>query len=208
MKKILNSIKKYITTGANFIWHYIKVSFNYIIENAWIQPIIIVLLLFGIIFGIQGIINVSDDIAGWFRNEEESSEHLFTKMTYEELGQKREADEDFIFFIGYDECGYCQQYYDVVDQYIRSYDEEVFYLDVGRDSSGSYLDPSLEDRHMDELLEEFQDVLWHVSAFDGAQGISTPTSVIVENGEFVDANVGFIEGTDFLEFMAGENIPE
>ena len=48
------------------IGHFFRNIWRYIMTNAWIQPILIVALIFAIIFGLTGVPKLFDKIEGWF----------------------------------------------------------------------------------------------------------------------------------------------
>ena len=55
LKKVLFAIGRFFRN----IW-------RYIMTNAWIQPILIVALIFAIIFGLTGIPALIDEVKSWF----------------------------------------------------------------------------------------------------------------------------------------------
>ena len=57
MKKVLKSVGNFFKKVGLFIWKYLKICWNYIKENAWIQPIALVVLIFALVFGFQGIVD-------------------------------------------------------------------------------------------------------------------------------------------------------
>ena len=75
MKKFFKGVGNFFKRIGLFIWKYLKICWNYIKENAWIQPIAIVALIFGLVFGFQAIVD-------GIENLKQSSETKDSKKTY------------------------------------------------------------------------------------------------------------------------------
>ncbi len=210
-KKFWKSIGNFFVKIGKFIAKVFKVSFNYVKENFWIQPIIIVALIFALVFAFQGIVNNFDKIKGWFTSSEET-QNQYTRMSMEELNQKLEAGDDFIFFIGSDTCSACHHYFPVINTYVSTNNVTVYELDISTDENDAYVDYTLKTSDLDEIVEKLSQ-LTHRDELMNMQYLSTPTTIIVRNGQFVDARIGAIgqedasDYLDFVEFMNGEQIP-
>ena len=128
----------------------------------------------------------------------------------QELQGKLDAKEDFVFYIGYEECSACHTYNVVVNKYIKSTGTKFYYLDVGR-KDGVYIDYTLEQRNIDEILEALGEIS-HRDELENLEGLSTPTTIVVRNGIFVDAKIGAIglqdasDYLDYVEFIEGNQV--
>jgi predicted bacteriocin transport accessory protein len=191
VKSIGNFFKK---VGA-FISKYFKISWNYVKENAWLQPIIIVALIFGLVFGFQGIVNGVEKIKANIENKDEAKDK-FTKLTMAEAREKIKNGDDFALFIGAHDCVYCNDFKTVVNKYIDSTGNMIYYIDI-HDTSDSTID--------NKYLVEWTEMLGEIATrdFDGTN-LSTPTVVVIRDGEFADAKSGaqgLSGGTDYLNFV-------
>lgn len=202
---IWNLIKR----GVKFIWNYIKIAYEYVKDNAWIQPIVIVILIFALVFTLQGAINGFGKIGEWFKKDkEETTINLYTTISMDELREKLDNGEDFVFIISQDTCSACLSYYPVLNQYLKDNDDKVIYaLNITAD-----VDLTLKSTDKDEIRERLEE-LTHRADFEGMTGLSTPTTIIVRNGEFVDAKLGALGNTggtsyeEFVNFVEGNEIP-
>ena len=202
MKKFFKAIGNFFKKIGLFIWKYLKICWNYIKENAWIQPIALVLLIFALVFGFQGIVNGIEKIKENSETKKESS-HSYIKLTMNEVREKLSNKANFVFLIGANDCYHCQDFKPVVNKYIKSTGNTIYYIDI-HDSS----DYTLENRYLIEWTEMLQEI----ETRDFSNGLSTPTVVIIRNGEFVDAKSGAqgleggMEYLNFVKFVEGEYI--
>lgn len=178
-----------------FIWKYLKLSWGYIKENAWLQPIVIVALIFGLVFGFQGIVNGVEKIKANIANKEENKDR-YTKLTMAQVREKLDNGDDFALFIGAHDCVYCNDFKTVVNKYISSTGNMIYYIDI-HDTSDSTIDS--------KYLVEWAEMLGDIDTrdFDGTN-LSTPTVVVIRGGEFADAKSGaqgLNGGTDYLNFV-------
>lgn len=203
MKKFFKAIGNFFKKIGLFIGKYFKICWNYIKDNAWIQPIAIVALIFGLVFGMQGIINGVEKIKANIENKEKSEKTLYTKVTMGEVETKLDNGEDFVLFIGAHDCAYCELFKDVVNKYVKASGNMIYYIDI-HDSSDSTIDS--------KVLVSWSQMLQEIDTreFDGS--LSTPTTVVVRGGEFADAKSG-AQGLDggeeylnFVKFVEGEYI--
>ena len=195
MKKLFKAIGHFFKKIGLFIGKYLKVSWNYIKENAWIQPIAIVALIFAFVFGFQGVVNAVEKIKESSETKNDSKKDVYTKLTMGAVIEKLDAKEDFALFIGAHDCVYCEEFKSVVNKYINSTDNMIYYIDI-HDTSDSTIDSKVLVSWA-ELLEEID-----TRDFDGS--LSTPTVVIIRDGEFADAKSGaqgLDGGTDYLNFV-------
>lgn len=209
MKKFFKAIGNFFKKVGLFIWKYLKVCWNYIKDNAWIQPIVIVALIFGLVFGFEGIVNLVEKA----KNGETGSgskKNKYITLTMEEVEEKLEAKEDFTLFIGSHDCTYCISFAKVINKYIESSGNDVYYVDLGNSLSfESSIYTSWAERlgNIDTRAEVEKDD----GGFNG-KSISTPTVVVVRKGEFADAKSGAqglsggMEYLNFVDFVNGDFI--
>ena len=195
MKNFFKAIGNFFKKIGLFIWKCLKVSWNYIKENAWLQPIAIVVLIFGLVFGFQGIVEGVEKIKASSETKNNKKD-LFDRLTMKEVREKLDNGDDFVLFIGAHDCVYCQDFKTVVNRYIKSNEGKmIYYIDI-HDSS----DTSIDGKYLTEWAEMLQDI--DTRDFDGS--LSTPTVVVIRGGEFADAKSGaqgLSGGTDYLNFV-------
>lgn len=205
MKKFFVAIGNFFKKIGLFIWKYLKIAFNYVKENAWLQPIVLVVLIFGLVFGIQGIVNAVDKAKENSSSETANGKDVFTKITYGEVESKLDNGDDFVLFIGSHNCYHCSQFKKVVNKYVSSTGKMIYYIDID-DTSDTTRDTN--------ILLEWKEDLDEIATrdYDKEDSLSTPTTVVIRNGKFVDAKSGAIglEGGDeylnFTKFVEGEYI--
>jgi len=195
VKNFFKVIGNFFKKIGLFIWKWLKVSWNYIKENAWIQPIAIVVLIFALVFGFQGIVDGIEKIKASSETEKKGKD-IFDKLTMKEVREKLDNGDDFVLFIGAHDCIHCQDFKTVVNKYIRSNEGKmIYYIDI-HDSS----DTTIDTKYLTEWAEMLQDI--DTRDFDGS--LSTPTVVVIRDGEFKDAKSGaqgLSGGTDYLNFV-------
>lgn len=205
MKKFFISIGRFFKKIGLFIWKYLKIAFNYVKENAWLQPIALVVLIFALVFGIQGIVTAVDNAKANSSSSSSSEKDVYTKITYGEVQEKLDNGDDFILFIGSHNCYHCTQFKKVVNKYISSTGNMIYFIDID-DTSDTTRDI--------KYLTEWKEYLDEIDTRDFADedSLSTPTTVVVRDGVFADAKSGALglEGGDeylnFTKFVEGQYI--
>lgn len=196
-------MKKFFIAVGNFfkkIWaiicKYSKVTWNYIKENGWLQPILIVALIFALIFGFVEIKEGIEKIKASNEQKEKSKRDVFDKLSMKEVTDKLNNGDDFVLFIGAHDCVYCEEFKSVVNQYINSNPGKmIYYIDI-HDTSDSTIDS--------KILLEWAEMLADIDTRDFTGSLSTPTVVVIRDGEFADAKSGaqgLDGGTDYLNFV-------
>lgn len=205
MKKFFVSIGNFFKKIGLFIWKYLKIAFNYVKENAWLQPIVLVVLIFGLVFGIQGIVNAVDKAKENNSSGTVNGKDVFTKITYGEVKSKLDNGDSFILFIGSHMCDHCTQFKKVVNKYVSSTGNMIYYVDIDDTS-----DTTRDTRYLLEWKEYLNEI--DTRDYASQESLSTPTTVVIRNGEFADAKSGAIglnggdEYLNFTKFVEGEYI--
>lgn len=128
----MNVLKKVIFAIGRFfrnIW-------RYIMTNAWIQPILIVALIFAIIFGLTGIPALIDEVKSWGDDTTDNKIKNQKKIDYDEFMEMYNGNESFFVVFGEDDCANCRKLYKTINTYMD--DEEhkeivnakIYYFDV------------------------------------------------------------------------------
>ena len=96
----------------------------------------------------------------------------------EEIMEKLENDESFVFVIGTSTCPACTQYQAIVEELIKNKDAEVFYIESDKVDQAAVLE--LVENYLDNELE------W------------TPTTYFVVDGEVTEILPGSLRYTELV----------
>lgn len=97
------------------------------------------------------------------------------EINYQELTQNLNSDVTFVLYIGRPDCGDCQEFYPILEEYIESHEGTgIYYLNIKsfRDQANK------EDASQEE--KDFYENLYKKLHFDW-----TPTIHIISNGKFI-----------------------
>ena len=156
MKNFFKKIGNFFKKIWNFICKYCKIAWNYIAENAWLQPILIVALIFVLVFGLVGVVEGVEKIKASNEEKRLAAKDQFKKLTMDQVREKLKDGEDFALFIGAHDCVYCNDFKSVVNKYISSTGKMIYYIDI-HDTSDSSISPSLH-RDQEHVFPLFQTV--------------------------------------------------
>lgn len=129
------------------IGHFFRNIWRYIMTNAWVQPILIVALIFAIIFGLTALPGMFDKIGSWFDDTQDSkikSKYAKT-IDIDEFYELYDGNESFVIVIGEDDCANCKTLYSTINTYM---DDE---------SHREIVDTKIYFLNITELLEAVQD---------------------------------------------------
>lgn len=206
MKKFLKSVGNFFKKIGLFIWKYLKICWNYIRDNAWIQPIAIVVLIFGLVFGVQGIINGVEKIKENRETKNDEKNNLFIQLSMGEVKEKlASSDNTFTLFIGQTGCFHCDNMKTIVNKYISTTGKDVYYVDINNPD-----DYTFDRNYFNQWIEMLEDIetrdLISVDPDTGLKSMGTPTFVVVQNGEFADAKSGELEYLNFVDVVSGKYV--
>lgn len=85
-----------------------------------------------------------------------------TELSFEEYQTKIENKDSFILVLAQTTCSHCKVYKKYLNEIIKEYDVDIYLLNV------------------DKITKEEENIL--TSLFTFSDGISTPTTIFVENG--------------------------
>lgn len=198
MKKVFRAIGRFFKS----IWRYVK-------QNAWIQPILMVGLIFAIIFGLTAAPDAWDTVKGWFTTDSEEPQHV------EELGgsdskdgesaegtkdliKMFEDDETFIVIFGGTDCSLCKSFNkSVLNVYLDSdqgkkYRDDIYYYYSNQYIE--YINSVYEDDGKDaaqDLVDIYEDKLmtsYYIPAYEEFEGNEYSTmSTVGDEIEFYSA---------------------
>ena len=110
-------LKKVLTA----IGHFFRNIWRYIMANAWVQPILIVALIFAIIFGLTALPGMFDKIGSWFDDSTDSKiKSKYSKnIDIDEFYELYEGNESFVIVFGEDDCANCKTLYSTINTYME-----------------------------------------------------------------------------------------
>lgn len=197
MRKIFGGIGRLFKS----LWRYVR-------NNAWIQPILMVGLIFAIIFGLTKAPGAWDTVKGWFKTDTEEPQNIT------ELGGKKskngesakgtneliamfEDDKTFVVIFGGTDCTLCKSFNkNVLNVYLDSKTGEKYQDDIYYYYSNQFIE-YLNDLYEDdseaeakELAEKYEEKLMlnhFIPAYEEFYGEEYTTKSTVGNIEFYSA---------------------
>ncbi|MBQ2947127.1 MAG: thioredoxin family protein [Bacilli bacterium] len=110
-----------------------------------------------------------------------------TNEVMKEFNKQFNSKERKVIFFASSSCGYCELQKPILETIAEDYDME--YLEIDAATLGA--------KQRNEIIEKLE--------IEG----KTPTTVIVQNGKVIDVAEGYIEGRNYVEFFASnELLPE
>lgn len=199
-------------------------------NNYWIQPLLLVLIVFILVFSLQGFDSVINSIRNWISPNSKCS--ACTSMKYDKAKEKLAAikDEEALYVLVYeDDCEACKNIYQRLNNYIKANGLTVYSINIGIKKENSltgevtYYDNSLgldaDGNGQDELAELAESVrLYLVNYTDSSvsktaytYSLAKPTLIRFVKGEDGATVQGALSDsskftTEYLkEFTSAEN---
>ena len=107
LKKVLFAIGRFFRN----IW-------RYIMTNAWIQPILIVALIFAAIFALTGIPSLIDEIKSWTDDTTDNKIKNQKTIDYDDFMKMYNNNETFFVVFGEEDCANCKTLYKTINTYM------------------------------------------------------------------------------------------
>lgn len=196
----MNKIKDIFIKIGKAIKKFWSATINFFKESPWASTLAIVVGILLFIFIVQGVVKGVDKCNN--KNSETAEINKAITLTSTEVMEKINNNETFILFMGSHSCAHCKQFYKTINTYVDS-GNTVYYIDLDDTS-----DPT-RTRYLPILQEKLVE---GIPADRAIEDLSTPTTVYVKDGEFVDAvqgAYGMEGGTNyaiFCDVMEGKYI--
>lgn len=193
------------------IGHFFRAIWRWIINTAWVQPLLIVGIIFGVIFSINPVVSFFSNL---FKEDNEITLYRDREIEYTELQEKIENGEDFIVIFFRDDCSGCESILPSVNNFYKdnsSLKQNFFTIDTHNedfvDDTEAYGDI------LDDIAvsyNEYTDPKYKLDSSDYPSTFSTPTIAKYVDGLVNDVRLG-IESSDtngsiyvqFSEFVKG-----
>jgi thioredoxin-related protein len=114
-----NPIKKFLKVVGHGLAVAFKAVVHFIQLNAWIQPLLVIGVIFGLIFGLAGIPKIITSIKSCSNTTEklEKFKNVTNLKTVDELKEQQEKDGDFIIIFGTSTCEICSNFAKSLNNY-------------------------------------------------------------------------------------------
>ena len=125
LKKVLFAIGRFFRN----IW-------RYIMTNAWIQPILIVALIFAAIFALTGIPSLIDEIKSWTDDTTDNKIKNQKTIDYDDFMKMYNNNETFFVVFGEEDCANCKTLYKTINTYMDDKEHKeivnakIYFFDV------------------------------------------------------------------------------
>ncbi|MDD3383654.1 MAG: thioredoxin family protein [Bacilli bacterium] len=177
-------------------------------NNYWLQPLLLVLLVFVLVFSLQGVPSLVETVKGWFNPT--SGCKSCTTATYDSAITATEGSDDTYVLVTQTSCSACESFYPVVNKFLATYpDYKIYVIDVEY-SDDAYNDSTLSDAKIYEfgaLINVAITTSGYSSIYNSSSdtyAISTPTLVKFNDGKALEALVGSSTYIELVEFMEAD----
>ena len=178
---------------------------KYIKSNYWLQPLLLVLAVFVIVFGLQLIPTVSTTIKGWINPTDKCKECIQSNL--EQVSEKIDNGEEIVVLIGSKDCSNCIKFYPVVDKYLGvKKDVDVYYISFDQEND-EYVDTTITEElnlAFGEKLDTYYTSNRMGTIWDDELNTylyDTPTMVKFNGGVVEDVQYGTTDYNGLLEFL-------
>lgn len=177
-------------------------------NNYWLEPVLLIVLIFALIFVLRGIPSISQTIKGWFSpTQEEVPCPSCTVVTFEEANKHIEEDKECWVLITQETCTSCAKAYPLIEKLLSTNEAiDFFKIDIEKNAD-EYNDSTI----TDELLYSFGQLIdvgvttaGHTSFYDEENDeyvFETPTVMHFENGKATGALIGIPDYAALAEFV-------
>jgi hypothetical protein len=174
-------------------------------DNYWLQPVLLVSLVFILVFSLQAVPGIVNTVQGWFETNEECKECEFVNYTTV-AGEITRSSNTYVL-ITQKGCAACQAFYPVVDRFlVANPDIRLLVVDIEK-IADIYTDPTLTDENIYEF-GKLVDVGVTSSNFNTIYNASTdfydfltPTLVEFNTNRATKALVGSVDYVTLADFF-------
>jgi hypothetical protein len=174
-------------------------------DNYWLQPVLLVSLVFVLVFSLQAVPGIVNTVQGWFDTNEECEECEF--VNYSTVAGEITLSSNTYVLITQKGCAACQAFYPVVDRFlVANPDIRLLVLDIEK-IADIYTDPTLTDENIYEF-GKLVDVGVTSSNFNTIYNASTdfydfltPTLVEFNTNRATKALVGSVDYVTLADFF-------
>lgn len=139
-----------------------------------------------IVFSLGFIVYVKSTDTGEPKNPADSVsiEDSVNKATVDEVRENIDKKDKYVFILGDDNCHGCIMFKNNLKKLVAEENVQLDYIDL-------LVEPQ---ENVEQLLADLE--------YDMSQGLSTPSTFIIENGEIVDTVVGAVPLEDLLDMYS------
>jgi thiol-disulfide isomerase/thioredoxin len=174
-------------------------------DNYWLQPVLLVSLVFVLVFSLQAVPGIINTVQGWFETNEECEECEFVNYTTV-AGEITRSSNTYVL-ITQKGCSACQEFYPVVDRFLAANEDiKLLVIDIEK-IADIYTDPTLTDENIYEF-GKLVDVGITSSNFNTIYNATTdfydfltPTLVEFNTNRATKALVGSVDYVTLADFF-------
>jgi thiol-disulfide isomerase/thioredoxin len=174
-------------------------------DNYWLQPVLLVSLVFVLVFSLQAVPGIVNTVQGWFETNEECEECEF--VNYTTVADEITRSSNTYVLITQKGCAACQAFYPIVDRFlVANPDIRLLVVDIEK-IADIYTDPTLTDENIYEF-GKLVDVGVTSSNFNTIYNASTdfydfltPTLVEFNDNRASKALVGSVDYVTLADFF-------
>lgn len=174
-------------------------------DNYWLQPVLLVSLVFVLVFSLQAVPGIVSTVQGWFETNEECENCEFT--TYSDVAGEITRTSNTYVLITQKGCSACQEFYPVVDRFLEANEDiNILVIDIEK-IADIYTDATLTDENLYEF-GKLVDVGITSSNFATIYNANTdfydfltPTLVEFNTNKAVKAIVGSVDYVTLADFF-------
>jgi thiol-disulfide isomerase/thioredoxin len=174
-------------------------------DNYWLQPVLLVSLVFVLVFSLQAVPGIVNTVQGWFETNEECENCEFT--TYSDVAGEITRSTNTYVLITQKGCSACQAFYPVVDRFLEANEDiNILVIDIEK-IADIYTDATLTDENLYEF-GKLVDVGITSSNFATIYNANTdfydfltPTLVEFNTNKAVKAIVGSVDYVTLADFF-------
>ena len=164
---------------------------NSILQISTVEDQIVILVKSGKIIGsVRGINNKKDYLNSLENfNFIDNVSYLITHINFDEFSNLINSSDKNIVVIGKDECKYCDEVIETLNNISINYDIKINYINIGKMDSN--------------ISKEIQEKLFELDYNDG---FTTPLTLIVENNKLLDYVIGASNEEYFIDIFEENGI--
>jgi hypothetical protein len=118
-------------------------------DNYWLQPVLLVSLVFVLVFSLQAVPGIVNSVQGWFETDEQCEGCEF--VDYSTVAGEITRSSNTYVLITQKGCAACESFYPIIDRFIAANpDITILTLDIQK-ISDIYTDPTLTDENIFEF---------------------------------------------------------
>lgn len=164
---------------------------KFINDNVWLQPLLLVGLIFVVIFSLNQIPSWVESVGDWLNIGGSSR---LTKMTYNEMQAKIATGDEFVVIFTQDGCAACEQIKPRLDKWLglaENKDVVVYQIDLTRENN-VYVDTGITVTKLTTFTNTLNTYLQGAGKAT-VTNLGTPTMIRFQSAEIANVLIGSVQ---------------